>query len=253
MAAEGATKAGQRTIASVVGSVVLVVAVLIIARPYLPIACTVGASGTALNVTVDGWGAGKACETMMNTASTSINGFTPYSTNSFGETICTVPLGSITYTVRDVGVLDLLGHSVCDYLQSQTPAAQASASASAETVAASLSASAEAIAASASASASAEAAIASGCTVGPATQDHNVRMTFFGGSQAQACQTAEGHGWVSASRVATAVACELQITGTNVIVEDTGMQIYGDDACRQLRKDNIPDWYQISGEAAPTP
>jgi hypothetical protein len=138
------TKAGQRTIAGVVGAIVLVVAVLILARPYLPISCTVGAAGTALNVTAGGWGAGKACETMMNTASTNVNGFTPYSTNPFGQVVCVVPLGSVTYTVRDTGLLDIFGNAVCQYLQQQTPAAKAAASASADASVAAASASASA-------------------------------------------------------------------------------------------------------------
>src|SRR6266568_9476580 len=97
----GQTKVGQLTIAGAIGAVVVVVAALILARPYLPISCTVGASGTALNVSADGWGAGKACEAMMNKVSTNVNGFTPYSTNPFGQVVCVVPLGSVTYTVRD--------------------------------------------------------------------------------------------------------------------------------------------------------
>lgn len=139
-------KVGQRTIAGAIGVVVIVVAALIFVRPYLPISCTVGASGTALNVTADGWGAGRACETMMNTESTNVSGFTPYSTNPFGQVVCVVPLGGITYTVRDTGLLDIFGNAVCQSLQQQTPTAKAAASAAAEAsvAAASASASAEA-------------------------------------------------------------------------------------------------------------
>ena len=137
-------KVGQRSIAGALAAVVVVVATLILARSYLPIPCTVGASGTALNVTADGWGAGKACETMMNTVSSSVNGFAPYSTNPFGQVVCVVPLGNIRYTVRDTGLLDLFGNAVCQYLQQQTPAAQAAASAAADASAAATSASASA-------------------------------------------------------------------------------------------------------------
>jgi hypothetical protein len=126
----------------VVVAILIVVAALFVARPYLPIPCTVGASGTALNITADGWGAGKACETMMNSASTNISGFAPYSTNSFGQVVCVVPLGSVTYTVRDAGLLDIFGNAVCQYLQQQTPAAKAAASAAAEASVAAASASA---------------------------------------------------------------------------------------------------------------
>lgn len=128
------------------GVIVAIIVGLLIARPYLPIPCTVGASGSALNVTVDGWAAGKACDAMMNTASFNVNGFTPYSTNPFGNVVCVVPLGTVTYTVRDVGVFDILGNAVCQYLQQQTPAAQAAASASAEASDAAASASASAAA-----------------------------------------------------------------------------------------------------------
>ncbi len=93
----------------------------IASRTFSAIPCTVGASGTSLNITADGWGAGQACQQMTSLAA-NVNGLgSPYPTNAFGQVVCVVKLGTIEYTVRDTGIFEILGNGVCQYLQQQTP------------------------------------------------------------------------------------------------------------------------------------
>lgn len=95
--------------------------------------CTVGYAGTNLKITVDGWGAGNACQNLMRSApgGAAADGQTPlgsgYESSPAGTLMCRYDLNGLTYTVHDSGALNLYGNAVCAALSAQTPAAKAAA------------------------------------------------------------------------------------------------------------------------------
>lgn len=105
----------------------------------LSTSCTVGYAGTNLNITVEGWGAGKTCQDLMKSApggAAAANGQTPlgsgYESSPAGTLMCRYNLSGLTYTVRDSGALNLYGTAACAALEAQTPAAQAATKKQAE-------------------------------------------------------------------------------------------------------------------------
>ncbi|HUY23739.1 MAG TPA: hypothetical protein VMV09_00340 [Candidatus Saccharimonadales bacterium] len=133
---------GRRRVSIAIVLGLLLVAGLLVATqvPSSPLAwsCTVGVAGTNLNVSVSGWGAGSACQQLIaktpsltgqGTQETATGGQVNvgqgYPVTLSGTLMCTYELDSLTFTVLDSGVLNVLGTAACQYLKSQTPAAKA--------------------------------------------------------------------------------------------------------------------------------
>ena len=76
--------------------------------------CTIGASGTAATVEFHGWRAGRACR---DVAAPGPDGKqTAYrDAPRQGSVICRGRYQGLTVTVRDVGILDLEGSTLCQY------------------------------------------------------------------------------------------------------------------------------------------
>jgi hypothetical protein len=83
--------------------------------------CTVGLSGTAVSVTVAGGGTG-ACDDWVR--SDPANPWYPYAagTEPAGAVICQGQQSGRTYTVRDQGLLNIYGTSICSALSGQATA-----------------------------------------------------------------------------------------------------------------------------------
>lgn len=97
--------------------------------------------------------------------------------------------------------------------------------------------------------------VALGCSVGPASRDHNVRLIFIGPLQGTECETAVTLGWAYAAPVSGAnVVCDLPswppygvVPTIEVVVEDTGGQSYGHLACQKLQNGPLPNWADLQG------
>ncbi len=116
-------------------------------------------------------------------------------------------------------------------------------SAAASAAAAAASASAAAAAASAEASSFAE----NGCTIGPGDGSHDVRLTVSNPTSAvqrDACLGLLHLGWEVAGDVpgASQVCEHVDQGGTTYTVNDTGGQFYGQRACDQLNRGEVPSW-----------
>ena len=77
--------------------------------------CTVGVSGTAAKLTFEGWGASGSCDNQLASAGTyRYSGPTPNE-----PVICQYTIHDTRATVRDEGVLKLVGNVVCADLAKQ--------------------------------------------------------------------------------------------------------------------------------------
>jgi hypothetical protein len=84
--------------------------------------CTVGYADTDLNVTVEGWNANSRCDQLIaDTGSSKTNGQAAvgagYYSNPTGTLVCRYDVQGYTVTVRDQGMLKLLGNAACQSLQ----------------------------------------------------------------------------------------------------------------------------------------
>ena len=92
----------------------------------LPTSCTVGLAGTAVNITIQGVGAGGACNSPLpfDQGAYAADAFHE---NSFGDVVCVVPSArdsapngantrGLTYVVRDTG-FQIIGTGVCELLR----------------------------------------------------------------------------------------------------------------------------------------
>jgi hypothetical protein len=87
----------------------------------LPSACTVGLAGTAVSVSITGGGSG-ACDAWVR--SDPSNPWYQYTagTEPQGAVICQGGVDGLTYTVRDQGLANLYGSSICSGLSDQATA-----------------------------------------------------------------------------------------------------------------------------------
>jgi hypothetical protein len=95
--------------------------------------------------------------------------------------------------------------------------------------------------------------VALGCSLGPATRDHDVRLIFIGALQGTECETAVTLGWAYAERVSgSSVVCDLPswppcgvVPTMEAVVEDTGGQSYGLSRLPEAPKRSLPSWAEL--------
>lgn len=80
--------------------------------------CTIGVTGTAANVTVQGWGANADCQTMLGASTYQMR------SGPQGVEVCQYDIHGNLVTVRDEGLVKLVGAAVCARLESQNPPAR---------------------------------------------------------------------------------------------------------------------------------
>lgn len=75
--------------------------------------CTIGRRGTAAIVGITGAGAGRECDDLL-----SAHGDLYYATQpqDSKRIVCVVPVGGLTYTVRDEGLFLFQGNALCNSL-----------------------------------------------------------------------------------------------------------------------------------------
>jgi hypothetical protein len=101
-------------VAGVVVAVLLLLLVGAVVVQQFTSSCTVGYAGTDLNITVQGWASGSACDEMIRSSAG-----VGYRADPTGTLVCRYPIDGRTWTVRDQGVFKLYGASACEYLSKQ--------------------------------------------------------------------------------------------------------------------------------------
>jgi|GEM_PF-1803200 len=77
--------------------------------------CTIGVTGTAANITVQGWGADSSCHSMLGAHTYDLR------SGPQGVVVCQYVIHSDLVTVRDEGLLKLVGAALCSKLQQESP------------------------------------------------------------------------------------------------------------------------------------
>ena len=121
----------------VVGTLILLGVIVGVGAASKPPDCTVGYSDSNLNIEVSGQGADAACRQFIPAGpGANTDGFPyagldpatgqPYGTGRVGQpsgdVICRVTLGTLTYTVRDSGLVKLYGSVACENLRADQSA-----------------------------------------------------------------------------------------------------------------------------------
>jgi hypothetical protein len=85
--------------------------------PILPERCTVGVAGNAVTITLEGPGAEAECDATAGTTSAGLTWYRYAEGATPGAAIvCELSAGGIRYTVRDQGLLNLLGSAACEVI-----------------------------------------------------------------------------------------------------------------------------------------
>lgn len=79
--------------------------------------CAIGVTGTAASVTVQGWGADSACHSMLGTGTYQLR------SGPQGVIVCQYAIQGDLVTVRDEGLLKLVGAAICASLRQRYPSA----------------------------------------------------------------------------------------------------------------------------------
>ena len=110
----------------VVGTLILLGVIVGVSAASKPPDCTVGYSDSNLNIEVSGQGADAACRQFIRAGpGANADGF-PYGTGQVGQpsgdVICRVTLGTLSYTVRDSGLITVYGGVACANLRADQSA-----------------------------------------------------------------------------------------------------------------------------------
>jgi hypothetical protein len=132
------TRSPWRVVAAVGGSILLVCLVAAgalysgtVQRGLLAIEpnCTVGITGTAATMTIEGWAANQDCSTIVGGRSSFLGTFDPsqvylYTTTPTNPVVCELDRQGRHLIVRDEGVFKIVGNALCQALRSPTATSQ---------------------------------------------------------------------------------------------------------------------------------